>query len=237
MLLCATASESNLPREPGYGFDPTLDRDTAGPDGYPVGKDEYEGYGMINPDAAVEAVSLVYTNGATNNAAFGENPKDRRCWARTVNLLGGQLFTANLEVPATGDFDLYLYSSEPTATGTPQILASSAQIGEGTSEVLSYGAVTNSSALLVVKRVSGLGSFNFSATEVLAPTITVLPPDRVNFIFSFPSLSGRTYQVQYKDSLDDPVWQFLQTVFGDGTVKIVTDPFALNQRYFRLSMQ
>jgi len=32
-----------------------VERATAGPNGFPVGKDQFEGYGMINPDAAVEA--------------------------------------------------------------------------------------------------------------------------------------------------------------------------------------
>ena len=54
MLLCATASESNTNRDSGAN-NPTLQRAAAGPSGYPVSKDQFEGYGLINPDAAVEA--------------------------------------------------------------------------------------------------------------------------------------------------------------------------------------
>jgi Subtilase family len=237
MLLCATASESGLAREGGGGFDPTVERDTPGPNGYPIGKDPYEGYGMINPDAAVEAVSLTYTNGTTNSATFGDNPNDRRCWARAVNLLAGQLFAANLEVPDGCNFDLYLYSGQPGSNGAPVILASSAQWIYGGTEALTYAPATNTAALLVIKRISGSGSFNVSATELLAPAITIGPSDPVNFIFSFPSISGRTYLVQYKDSLDDPAWQSLQFITGDGTVKTVTDPLSPNQRLYRLAMQ
>jgi hypothetical protein len=104
MLLCATASEFNHSREVNIGFDPTLERDWPGPNGYPVGKDPYEGYGMINPDAAVEAVTLICTNGVTNIMTFGETRGDRRVWARTVNLTGGHLFTAALDVPLSGRF-------------------------------------------------------------------------------------------------------------------------------------
>ena len=60
MVLCATASETNANRESGSN-NPTLQRAAGGPSGYPAGKDLYEGYGMINPDAAVEAVSQTYT--------------------------------------------------------------------------------------------------------------------------------------------------------------------------------
>jgi hypothetical protein len=239
MLLCATASESNTNRE-GNLNNPTLQRAssiTNGSEVLPPGKDLSEGYGMINTDAAVEAVSLTLTNDATNSISFGGAPTDRRAWARTVNLNGGQLFSANLSVPATGDFDLYLYSAEPSAYGTPVILASSTQAGNGTSEILSYAPVTNSSALLVVKRVSGSGQFSLVGNQIPAPVIIVGPANPNNFTFSFASISGRTYVVQYKDSLDDPVWQLLQTIPGDGTTKVVNDPLTNSQRFYRIAMQ
>jgi hypothetical protein len=44
--------------------------------------------------------------------------------------------------------------------------------------------------------------------------------------------------VQYKDSLDDPNWQTLQSVAGDGTVKIITVQMsASSQRFYRLLVQ
>ena len=58
MLLCATTTETNANREDNEN-NPSLERAGLGPDdGYPVGKDRYEGYGMMNPDAAVEAVTV-----------------------------------------------------------------------------------------------------------------------------------------------------------------------------------
>jgi hypothetical protein len=239
MLLCATATESNKEREIGAN-NPTLQRAasiTNGSEILPPGKDLYEGFGMINPDAAVEAVSLTCTNGTTESATFGDAPRDRRAWARTVNLIGGQLFAAELTVPPNGDFDLYLYSSQPSSTGTPVILASSAQSSYGGVETLSYAPETNRSAVLVVKRVFGFGTFNFTGTEIPAPLLVVGPPDPVNFVFSFSSISGRTYEVQYKDFVDDPNWQLLQTVSGDGTTKVIIDPLSPTQRFYRLAMR
>ena len=158
MVLCATASESNANRESATN-NPTLQRAANGPAGFPASKDKYEGYGMINPDAAVEAVSQTYTLGSMVTNTLGAGVADRRVWARTVALLAGQSFAPLLAVPATGDFALYLYSATPSAYGTPILLASSTTATNGGFELLNYQPVTNGNALLVVKRVSGSGLF------------------------------------------------------------------------------
>jgi hypothetical protein len=239
MVLCATACESNTNRE-GNANSPTLQRAasiTNGAEVSPQGKDLYEGYGMISAEAAVEAVSQTYIPGSVATNIFGTAVADRRVWARSVALMGGHLFTANLVVPATGDFDLYLYSNEPSTSGTPVILASSTQSGSGVNEGLNYAPGTDNSALLVVKRVVGSGSFTFSAGEVPPPVIVLEPANSNNFIFSFASVAGRTYVIQYKESLEGGNWQFLQNVSGDGTTKTVSDPFGPTQRFYRLIMQ
>jgi subtilisin family serine protease len=56
--------------------------------------------------------------------------------------------------------------------------------------------------------------------------------------FSFQTLPGRTYFVQYKDFLEATDWQLLQTVPGDGATKVVTNSITTAaQRYFRLAVQ
>jgi subtilisin family serine protease len=56
--------------------------------------------------------------------------------------------------------------------------------------------------------------------------------------FSFETVPGKTYLVQYKASLDDTNWQVLQTIPGDGSVKTVTNSTtSASQRYFRLSVE
>jgi hypothetical protein len=58
------------------------------------------------------------------------------------------------------------------------------------------------------------------------------------FTFSFNTVNGKTYIIQYKDALPDPLWQILQTVTGDGTLKIITNSTAVpSQRFYRLSAQ
>jgi len=162
MVLCATASETNASRE-GNSSNPTLQRASAGPSGFPAGKDLYEGYGMINPDAAVEAVTLTYTLGSSASDTLGPGTYDRRVWARKVGLKQGVAFEPILAVPSGGDFDLYLYSATPSAYGTPVILASSTQAGNDVNESFNYDPVSDVNALLVVKRVSGSGTFSLTS--------------------------------------------------------------------------
>ena len=158
MLLCATASETNAQRE-GKQFNPSLDRAAAGPEGFPAGKDQQEGYGLINPDAAVEAVSQTYALGSAATGDLGGSATAKRVWARTVNLKAGCDISVSLANPDGGDFDLYLYSTAPSKTGTPVILASGTAAKAGGTESLQYAPTANTTALLVVKRVSGAGTF------------------------------------------------------------------------------
>ena len=71
----------------------------------------------------------------------------------------------------------------------------------------------------------------------LPPTPTILSPswNGANLTFSFATTSGFTYEVQYKNSLDDPVWQTLQSVPGNGAViPISVSTTTPAQRFFRL---
>ena len=59
-----------------------------------------------------------------------------------------------------------------------------------------------------------------------------------NFSFSFNTVAGLAYHIQYKDDLNDAVWQVLQTVSGDGTIKTVTNSLSVvSQRFYRLSVE
>ena len=164
MVLCATATETNEQREDANDvFSPTLQRAARGPMDYPEGKDPYEGYGIINPDAAIEAVFLAHNWDSVENDTFGEEPDSRRAWARSVTLGGGVTYDIRLVNPSTGDFDLYLYNEEPSPTGTPQILANSTHPGLGVDENIQYMPLENTKALLVVKRVHGSGTFTLES--------------------------------------------------------------------------
>jgi subtilisin family serine protease len=193
MVLCATASETNANRENG-SYNPTLQRDSSGPSGYPAGKDPYEGYGILNPDAAVEAISQVYTPGSLVSGTLGAGVYDRRVWARKVKLTAGTAFEPALIVPADGDFDLYLYSDTPGTYGTPVVLASSTNAQTGVNESFSYMPAEDANALLVVKKISGAGTFEIiSGENPLRISGYVLEPD------GNTPVEGVLIQVDYND--------------------------------------
>ena len=213
MLLCATASESNAIRENNKN-NPTLQRAAGGPNGFPAGKDLFEGYGMINPDAAVEAVSQVYTNGTTSIETLGPGVNDRRVWARTVSLGAGQNLGLNLTVPAGGDFDMYLYSRTPGAYGTPLLLASSTLAGTGVNETISFTPTANTNLVLVIKRVAGSGAFTLNASGPPVPPVVDFRGGPTNgpapLVVTFTNLTvGAT----------NHTW-----VFGDGNGSTVANP-------------
>jgi PKD repeat protein len=69
------------------------------------------------------------------------------------------------------------------------------------------------------------------------PILFLGPQDQTNFIFFFTTVTGRTYEVQYKDSLDAPTWLLLQTVTGDGSPNFITNPVSTpEQRFYRLRL-
>ena len=119
MLLCATATETGGSREVGAGFDPTVGR-AAAP------KDRFEGYGMINPDAAVQCIlmNLDLDAGLPINDSTNATVSDQRAWGRNIDVSAGDRLILELAVPLTGDYDIYLYSDTPDARGNPVCLAS-----------------------------------------------------------------------------------------------------------------
>jgi subtilisin family serine protease len=154
-ILLATATETNQTREQGPSSNPTLDRGA---------KDAQEGYGMINVDAATELFTNAVITGPSISGlsdTFGSGPFDKRCWARRVQLTSGSLVTVNLDNPAGGDYDVYLYSATPDTYGNPVILASSTTAGAGVDHTLTYTPSATQVAYLVVKRVSGSGTWSF----------------------------------------------------------------------------
>jgi type VI secretion system secreted protein VgrG len=61
-------------------------------------------------------------------------------------------------------------------------------------------------------------------------------PSLANGLFAFPTETGKSYTVQYKNSLSDPAWTDLETVAGTGGNLPITDPAAPRQpaRFYRV---
>lgn len=149
-VLMATATETNQTREFGPSGDPVLGRSAAQ-------KDLNEGYGVLNVDAALEAVTIDlalpfsdYTDGGSY---------DRRAWGRRVELTQGTDFGVGLQLAPPADYDLYLYSGAPDVNGDPVLLASADTAVYGGIEVLHYTPAVTETGMLVVKLINGHGQF------------------------------------------------------------------------------
>jgi hypothetical protein len=58
------------------------------------------------------------------------------------------------------------------------------------------------------------------------------------FTISVPTVRGRAYFLEYKDSLTDLRWMMRQPVPGDGTIRQLDDPSATTaQRFYRVRQQ
>ncbi len=164
MLLCATATECNANRE-NSNNNPTLQRASTDGTGYPAGKDKYEGYGILNPDAAIEAAIVTFTNNTSLSSSMGATVSDRRAWARKITVNTNKTIQLTLSAVANADYDLYLYDSSPGTYGKPVILASSTSSSTNTAESITYTPSTNADLIAVVKRVSGSGTFTCTLTN------------------------------------------------------------------------
>ena len=109
-----------------------------------------------------------------------EDPDQAWQFRTTSGIAAGLPVTISLDVPDNGDFDLYLFNSEgeydfaPVVNdgfGNPIMWNASTNIGQGVNESLTVTTSTDSYPYVVVKRVSGGGTFTVS---VAAPTLTVV---------------------------------------------------------------
>ena len=70
------------------------------------------------------------------------------------------------------------------------------------------------------------------------PNITAPVINSNGFLFSYSTISGQSYVVEYKDQLTNGNWIPLQTNTGDGGAKTVTNALSASpQRFFRLRLQ
>lgn len=228
-LLCATATESNQGRE-GFSAHPTLQRDGAGPGGYPVGKDGAEGYGLINVDAAVEAVLGRWEPHGVIRDTLGSGLGERRAWARRLDLASGERCRFVLEVPDEGDFDLHVYSAEPGRFGRPIGVAAGASPGVGVDEALD--AVVPGPVLLVVKRVAGRGTFVLSGGAAERPDVQIVADGGAPRL-RFQTVGGWRYRVERVDVLGAS-WTAVDERLGTGGVLEVETDAGDGDAFFRV---
>jgi hypothetical protein len=86
-------------------------------------------------------------------------------------------------------------------------------------------------------RVTSGGNVNanyFMLVAVKSITISATTSG-TNAVVSFPTQTGSSYSVLYRNSLTTGNWALLATVPGDGTVKSVSDPMTGSQRFYKVT--
>ena len=83
-------------------------------------------------------------------------------------------------------------------------------------------------------RSGGAVRCSFSVTVARAPKISTVALIGDNFTFSLLTESGATLYVESTTSVASNQWILLRTVVGDGSVVTVTDPVAVDARFYRV---
>jgi hypothetical protein len=113
----------------------------------------------------------------------------------------------------------------PGATGSSFVITNVQPFAAGSYSVL----VTN---------LAGSVTSSVATLTVLLPQIVSPILAGTNFSFSFQTVSGKTYVVQYENVLSNGGWSNLQSVPGDGSLKTFLTPIsAAPQRFFRILVQ
>ncbi|MFX0042846.1 MAG: S8 family serine peptidase [Candidatus Hodarchaeota archaeon] len=151
LLMSATETYPLIREQYSGSYSPELNRGS---------RDRHEGYGRLNVDVAIEAYTQQLTLGSSTNAwltSSAINPFNKHGLGCHVNLINGQKYIFTLDVPSGADFDLHLYSNDPSSIGDPTMVASSTQSGLGTQEVIIYTAASTGKYYLIAKVISGEG--------------------------------------------------------------------------------
>lgn len=151
-LLLASATETNQPRETNTA-NPPLGRG-ASP------KDTFEGWGMVNPDAAIEAATTTWSMASPITGSSTGTPSDRRAWGRKISVPAGETLKLTLTSPATADYDVYVYQATPSSIGNPVPQAWSDNVGLGVTDITTWTFVPQSDLYVFVKLISGNGQWS-----------------------------------------------------------------------------
>jgi len=93
---------------------------------------------------------------------------------------------------------------------------------------------------VIVTNLAGSVTSTVATLSLASEPVVILWPNLAgtNLVFYFATEAGKSYTIQYKDSLDDTNWQAAQTIPGDGTTNTFVAPVSdALQRFFRLSAQ
>ncbi len=128
-------------------------------------KDYVEGYGLVQVDAAIEALENVIDVGNSYRVNLTSRAFGKHVWAGKVYFKKGKNYIFRVEVPDFADFDLYIWSGKPDKYGEPVLLTKSIH-GMGMDEYVVFTPPENGFYYVTVKEIFGSGEFKFNVAEV-----------------------------------------------------------------------
>lgn len=156
LLMTATETYPLLRETQDSTYSPTLDRGE---------KDVHEGYGRINIDMAIEA----YTQELQPESYVSDwiyhsqvDPFEKHGIGRYVNLIAGESYSFQLNVPAGADFDLHIYKDSPSSIGEPIMVAKGINPNFGQDENIIFTPKESGKYYVIVKAVTGSGWTNLT---------------------------------------------------------------------------
>ncbi len=171
--LLMTASETNLEREddPSTTFDesnysPSLSVDPL-TDGL---KDIHEGYGRLNIEAAIDALTINMSVGKSINGnliSSQENPLGTHVFARQIDLIEDVQYNFSLSVAdSNANFDVFLFSNESNQCGEPILLETSRKEYRDFDNFYFIPKNNQTNCVIIVKAVEGKSEFTLNVSTV-----------------------------------------------------------------------
>ncbi|MHA1556611.1 MAG: S8 family serine peptidase [Candidatus Heimdallarchaeota archaeon] len=126
-------------------------------------RDNIEGFGKIHSNAAIEAYLTQIQIGESESHYLGSGPFEDQSWARRIEVPRKTTLTFSVTLPATADYDLFIYDSAEDFSETKGgYLAASTEVTAGITETITYSTRTARDIYVVVKCVTGEGEFTLT---------------------------------------------------------------------------
>ncbi|MFX1495957.1 MAG: S8 family serine peptidase [Promethearchaeota archaeon] len=133
-------------------------------------KDEHEGYGRVNIQVAIDAISKsLEVNSSIYDYLYSsqEKPLGKHAFARRVNLVPNRQYVFNLtKIDRTANFDLYLFSNQSKKNGEPIILQTSRKWYRNSHYLYFTPKNNQTECIIIVKASYGYGNFTLKISEV-----------------------------------------------------------------------
>ncbi len=211
-ILLMTASETNLEREddPSTTEDESDYSPTISTSPLITGlKDTHEGYGRLNIQGAIDALTKSITLNTTTNESLvssQDNPLAPHVFARQVKLNKGNQYLFNLSISDTNaDFDMFLFSNISNQYGEPILLETSRRFYGDLDYFYFTPKENQTNCIIVVKAIDGSSPFSLNVSTVenifkpilTVPEINYIGDSKNTTILSFQEFLGNSPKKNY----------------------------------------